>query len=54
MGVVSPELEVGQMVDVVLLHESGGRGLSIMENLNSSPECRLFQTAEESPFSARN
>ena len=44
---VSPELEAGQMVDVVVLHESGGRGRSIMEILNSGPECRLFQTAEE-------
>lgn len=44
----SPDLEVGQTVDVVVLHESdvkGGR--SIMEVLNSGPERRLFQTAEE-------
>ena len=45
--VVSPELEVGQMVDVVVLHESRLRGRSIMEILNSGPERRLFQTAEE-------
>ena len=45
--VVSPELEVGQMVDVVVLHESRLHGRSIMEILNSGPERRLFQTAEE-------
>ena len=45
--IVSPELEAGQTVDVVVLHESGGKGRSIMEILNSGPERRLFQTAEE-------
>ena len=45
--VVSPELESGQTVDVVVLHESGGRGRPIREVLNSGPKCRLFQTAEE-------
>ena len=43
----SPELEPGQTVDVVVLHESGVKGRSIMEILNSGPERRLFQTAEE-------
>ena len=43
----SPELEVGQTVDVVVLHDSNAKGHSIMEILNSGPECRLFQTAEE-------
>ena len=43
----SPELEEGQTVDVVVLHESGAKGRSIMEILNSGPERRLFQTAEE-------
>ncbi len=45
--VASPELEAGQTVDVVVLHESGVKGRSIMEILNSGPERRLFQTAEE-------
>ena len=44
---VSPELEAGQTVDVVVLHESNAKGRSIMEILNSGPERRLFQTAEE-------
>lgn len=43
----SPELEAGQTVDVVVLHKSGVKGRSIMEILNSGPERRLFQTAEE-------
>ena len=43
----SPELEAGQTVDVVVLHESNAKGRSIMEILNSGPERRLFQTAEE-------
>ena len=43
----SPELEAGQTVDVVVLHESSIKGRSIMEILNSGPERRLFQTAEE-------
>ena len=43
----SSELEVGQTVDVVVLHESGSPGRSIMEILNSGPERRLFQTGEE-------
>lgn len=43
----SPELEPGQTVDVVVVHESGLKGRSIMEILNSGPERRLFQTAEE-------
>ena len=34
-------------MDVVVLHEFGGRGCYIMEILNSGPESRLFQTAEE-------
>ena len=34
-------------MDVVVLHEFGGRGCYIMEILNSGPERRLFQTAEE-------
>ncbi len=44
---VSPELETGQTVDVVVLHESAAKGRPIMEILNSGPERRLFQTAEE-------
>ena len=45
--ITSPELEAGQTVDVVVLHESSVKGRSIMEILNSGPERRLFQTAEE-------
>ena len=43
----SPELSPGQTVDVVVLHDSMEKGRSIMEILNSGPERRLFQTAEE-------
>ncbi len=45
--IVSPELEAGQTVEVVVLHESSERSRPIMEILNSGPERRLFQTAEE-------
>ena len=45
--IASPELEAGQTVDVVVLHESSQKGRSILEILNSRPERRLFQTAEE-------
>ena len=34
-------------MDVVVLHESNAKGRSIMEILNSGPERRLFQKAEE-------
>lgn len=44
---VSPELDAGQTVDVVVLHESNAKGRSIMEILNSGPDRRLFQSAEE-------
>ena len=43
----SPELEVGQAVEVVVLHEPTVKGRSIMEILNSGPDERLFRTAEE-------
>ena len=43
----SPELEAGQTIDVVVLHESTVRGRSIMEILDSGPDERLFRTAEE-------
>ena len=45
--IVSPELEAGQTVEVVVLHESSERSRPIMEILNSGPDRRLFQTAEE-------
>ena len=45
--IASPELEAGQTVDVVVLHESSVKGRSVMEIINSGPERRLFQTAEE-------
>ena len=47
LEIVSPELEAGQTVDVVVMHESSVKGRSIMEILNSGPERRLFRTAEE-------
>ena len=43
----SPELEPGQTVDVVILHESGREGRPVMEILKGGPERRLFQTAAE-------
>ena len=43
----SPELDAGQTVDIVVSHESVEKSRSIMEILNSGPERRLFQTAEE-------
>ncbi len=43
----SPELEAGQMVEVVVHQDSTVRGRSIMEILTSGPEERLFRTAEE-------
>ena len=42
----SPELDAGQTVDVVVLHESNVKGRSIIEILNSGPDRRLFQSAE--------
>ena len=43
----SPELDAGQTVDVVVLHESNSKGRRVMEILNGGPERRLFQTAKE-------
>ena len=45
--IASPELEAGETVDVLVLHDSTARGRPIMEILNSGPERRLFQSAEE-------
>ena len=45
--IVSPELEAGLTVDVVVLHEPATGGRPILEILNSGPERRLFQSAEE-------
>ena len=45
--IVSPELEAGLTVNVVVLHESGTGDRPIMEILNSGPERRLLQSAEE-------
>ena len=47
MELSSSELEVGQTVDVVVLHESTKQGRAILDILNSEPERRLFQSAEE-------
>ena len=43
----SPELDAGQTVDVVVLHESNAMGRPVMEILSGGPVRRLFQTAEE-------
>ncbi len=45
--IASPELQEGLTVDVVVLHESNASDRSVMDILNSGPERRLFQTAEE-------
>ena len=45
--IANDELPVGQTVDVVVSHLSVPVGRSIMEILNSGPERRLFQTADE-------
>ncbi len=45
--IVSPELQEGLTVDVVVLHEPKASDRSVMDILNSGPERRLFQTAEE-------
>lgn len=45
--IVSPELQEGLTVDVVVLHEPNASDRSVMDILNSGPERRLFQTAEE-------
>ncbi len=48
LEIVSQELEAGQIVDVVVLHESSATdGRSIMEILNGGPEQRLFDNADE-------
>ncbi|MCE2457246.1 MAG: hypothetical protein J4G14_05465 [Dehalococcoidia bacterium] len=47
LEIVSPELEEGQTVDVVVRRESNMRGRSALEILNSAPGRRLFKTAEE-------
>ena len=47
--VADADLPVGQTVEIVVRHESETKpqGRSIMDILNSGPERRLFQTAEE-------
>jgi hypothetical protein len=45
--IISLELQTGQTVDVVVPHESNASDRSVMDILNSGPECRLFQTTEE-------
>ena len=45
--IVSPELPEGQTVDVVVVYESNASDRSVMDILNSGPERRLFQTADE-------
>ncbi|MCY4392189.1 MAG: hypothetical protein OXE43_09055 [Chloroflexi bacterium] len=48
LEIVSQELEAGQIVDVVVLHESSATDRrSIMEILNGGPEQRLFDNADE-------
>ena len=41
------DLEAGQQVDVVVLHESAGERPAILDILNGGPDQRLFQNAEE-------
>ena len=45
--IVDHELTEGESVDVVISPSPEPTGRSIMEILNSGPERRLFQTAEE-------
>ena len=45
--IVDKELMEGENVDVVISPTPTPTGRSIMEILNSGPERRLFQTAEE-------
>ena len=45
--VIDQELTEGESVDVVISPTPVPTGRSIMEILNSGPERRLFQTAEE-------
>lgn len=45
--VVSLDLEAGQTVDVVVLHESTDQVRSIEEILNGDPDHRRFRTAKE-------
>ena len=47
--VADADLPVGQTVEIVVRYESETKpqGRSIMDILNSGPERRLFQTAEE-------
>lgn len=45
--VVNQELTEGENVDVVISRTPTPTGRSIMEILNSGPERRLFQTADE-------
>ena len=45
--VVCPDLEPGQLVEVEVRCEEPSQKRSILDILNSGPERRLFQTAEE-------
>lgn len=45
--IVSPELQEGLTVDVVVLHESNASGHSVTDILDRSPGRRLFRTADE-------
>ena len=45
--IVNQELTEGENVDVVISRTPVPTGRSIMEILNSGPERRLFQTADE-------
>ena len=50
MEFASPELEVGQTVDVVVLHDSNAKGHSIMEILNSGPFALALNSRTPSSF----
>lgn len=44
---VCPELDAGQVVDVVVLRDPVGSRRQITEIINDGPEQRLFRTAKE-------
>lgn len=44
---VCPELDAGQVVDVVVLRDNGGPRRHISEIISGGPNQRLFETAEE-------
>ncbi len=47
LELVCPELEAGQTVEVVILHEPAPRRRSAWQIINDGPRERLFKTAKE-------